>query len=101
MLFRDTLHDEPLPLAYCVNRLLDLRPLSQHDLAVDRADIVQINVDGKARHVEYEQIECRAAFQGNAGFHEVVTPEAVEKIQQADGLFKRFRGQASGRRLTL
>jgi hypothetical protein len=58
----------PSPAAHGLKGLLELRPLGEHRLAVGSAEVVQVDVDRKARHVEDEEVERRAALQGDARF---------------------------------
>lgn len=101
MLSRDTVHREPLALADGLKRLLDLRPLSEHDLPISPTDVVQVDVNRETWHLEHEQVERGASLQGKARFKEWMAPEGVEQAQQADGLLECLGLKAGGGGLTL
>src|SRR5690606_29965011 len=60
------------PAAHRLDRLLDLRPLREHRVAADSANVVEVDVDGEARDVEDEQVERRAALERYARLQERV-----------------------------
>lgn len=96
MLSGNAFHCEPVAAADCLHRLVDLGPLREHDLSVERADVVEVDVHREARHVEHEEVERRAAFQSDASAQERVAPQSVEQAEQAKGFLQRL-GRKPGR----
>ena len=62
---------------------LDLGAFCEHRVTGELADVVQIDVDRQARHVENEQIECGAALQGETPFEIRMALESVKEIEGA------------------
>ncbi len=72
-------HDpEPFAAADRLHRLLDLGPFGHHDFALDGADVVEIDVDREARHVEDKEVERRPSFERDAGSEKRVAPQGIE-----------------------
>src|SRR5690554_6338242 len=66
--------------------LLDLGAFGHHRVAVRRADVVQVAVHGKSRHVKEEKVERRAALECQATLEKRMTVESLQEIQQVDDL---------------
>ena len=65
---------------------LDLGAFCEHRFTVELADVVRIDVDRQARHVENEQIERGAALQGETPFEIRMAIEPVEEIEEQGDL---------------
>ena len=79
----------------------DLGAFCEHRFPVELADVVQIDVDRQARHVEDEQIERGATLQCEASFEIRMAIEAVEEIEELGDLFEDLDTEPRGCRLPL
>ena len=69
--------------------ILQTWPIGIHVLLLDRADIVDVDVDREAVEIRMEDVECRAAFQGDARPDQRVGAEGVENLDQPDHALQR------------
>ncbi len=71
-----------------LDRLLDLRPLREHDLAVERTHVVEVHVHGEPRRVEDEQVERRPTLQRDPRAQVRVAPHCVQQAEQPERLLQ-------------
>lgn len=96
---RDPLDGQPLARAHGLHRLIDLRLLGQHRLALDGSEVVQVDVHREAGHLEVKQVQRRAALERDPGLQERVAAERVEQRHQPEDLLQRLRAKARRRDL--
>ena len=70
--------------------LLDLGTISDHAVAIDSADVVQIDIDGQARHVEPEHVESRAALEDHSLLQKRMAASGLQQLQEQDHLLERL-----------
>jgi hypothetical protein len=78
----------PRGIAFRFHQVLDpvfqSRPVGVHLFLLDRADIVDVDIDGEAVQIGMENVERRAAFQGDAPADQRVGAEGIENVEQPD-----------------
>ena len=84
----------------CVHRAVD-HERDPQPLRVELADVVQIDVNRQARHIEDEQIERGATLQCEASLEIRMAIEPVEEIEELGDLFEDLDTEPRGRRLPL
>ena len=62
---------------------VDSRPLLQHFLALQRADVVEVDVHGQPGIAEDEQVQGRAALQDPSSLERGVRVQGVQEMHQA------------------
>jgi hypothetical protein len=72
----------PRGIAFRFHQALDpvfqSRPVGVHLFLLDRADIVDVDIDGEAVQIGMEDVERRAALQGDARPDQRVGAEGIE-----------------------
>lgn len=63
--------------------VLDVRPVGEHALARDAADVGDVDVDREPRYVEHEQVDGGAAVQRQLAFEGGVAFHLVQEVEQA------------------
>jgi hypothetical protein len=69
------------PTANRLDGLSDLRPFLEHGFAIGGTDIVQVDVNGKTRRVENEQVERSSPFEDDATFKEGMASQSLENLE--------------------
>lgn len=97
MLIRHALHldtESAADGAYCV---IQPGALLEHRFTICGADIVQVDIHGEARDVEYKQVERGPTFERDPVFEKRMAPEGLDQLQEPNGLLQRFRLEPGGR----
>src|SRR5688572_14018733 len=68
--------------------LLDLGTISEHAVAIDSADVVQVDIDGQARHVELEHVESSAALENHSLLQKRMAANGLQQLQEKDHLLQ-------------
>ena len=71
--------------------ILQSRPVDFHPLFLDRADVIDVDIDREAVEIGMENIERRTAFQRDARPDKRVGAEGVENVDEPDHTLQRRR----------
>lgn len=77
-----------------LDRFEHLRPLREHRLPVSGPDVVEIDVDGKAREVEEEHVERRPALERQPVAQIRMSAELGDEVEQTAHLLDRVGSKA-------
>ncbi len=67
-----------------LNPILQARPIDIHLLPLDRADIVDVDINREAVQIGMEDVERRAALQGDPRPDQRVGAKSIENVDQPD-----------------
>ena len=101
MLAGDASHSKLFAAAHSLHGLIDQGTLGEHDLALRRTYVVEVDINRQTWSVEDEQVERRAALERNAWTQEGVTADSVEQTEQMARLLEQVNGEAGCGRLAL
>ena len=79
-----------------LGRLLDLGTVRQHVLALQRADVVEIDVYGQPRMAEDEQVQGGAALKDPLASQRRVGVQDVQEMHQMEDLLDRTLVESVG-----